>query len=116
MDSTLALMPMAMMTTSGLAPKLAARIDSHSTMTVGIALAAVGLALMALIVSVDGGHLSNLPGMLPVGIGMGPSMTPATEVITCRVSAKASTRSASSVSSPRTPNGWRSPLASSRSL
>jgi EmrB/QacA subfamily drug resistance transporter len=82
--STLALMPMAvmMMMTSGLAPKLAARIGSRSTMAAGIALAGVGLALMALFVSVDGGYLSILPGMLAMGIGMGLSMTPSTEAIT----------------------------------
>ena len=83
--STLALMPMAvmMMMTSGLAPKLAARIGSRSTMATGIALAAVGLALMALFVSADGGYLTILPGMLAMGIGMGLSMTPSTEAITC---------------------------------
>jgi EmrB/QacA subfamily drug resistance transporter len=82
--STLALMPMAvmMMITSGLAPKLAARIGSRSTMSVGIAVAGVGLALMATFVSVDGGYLSILPGMLAMGIGMGLPMTPATEAIT----------------------------------
>ncbi|TXK39007.1 MFS transporter [Nonomuraea sp. C10] len=82
--STLALMPMAvmMMTTSGLAPKLAARIGSRSTMAAGIALAAVGLALMALFVSADGGYLTILPGMLAMGIGMGLSMAPSTEAIT----------------------------------
>jgi EmrB/QacA subfamily drug resistance transporter len=82
--STVALMPMAvmMMMTSGLAPKLAARIGSRSTMAVGIALAGVGLALMALFVSVDGGYLTILPGMLAMGIGMGLSMTPSTEAIT----------------------------------
>lgn len=82
--STAALMPMAvmMMTTSGLAPKLAARIGSRSTMAVGIALAGAGLALMALFVSVDGGYLTILPGMLAMGIGMGLSMTPSTEAIT----------------------------------
>ncbi|MEU0486959.1 MFS transporter [Streptosporangium sp. NPDC006013] len=82
--STLALMPMAvmMMTTSGLAPKLAARVGSRSTMAAGIALAGVGLALMALFVSADGGYLTILPGMLAMGIGMGLSMTPSTEAIT----------------------------------
>jgi EmrB/QacA subfamily drug resistance transporter len=82
--STLGLMPMAvlMMTTSGLAPRLAARIGPRSTMALGIALGAVGLVLMALIVSVDGGYLSILPGMIAMGIGMGFAMTPATEAIT----------------------------------
>ncbi|WHX23465.1 MFS transporter [Streptomyces malaysiensis subsp. malaysiensis] len=82
--STLALMPMAvlMMMASGLAPKLAVRIGPRSTMATGILLAGIGLALMAVIVSVDGGYLSILPGMLAMGIGMGLSMTPSTEAIT----------------------------------
>ena len=50
-------------------------------MAAGIALAGVGLALMVLFVSVDGGYLSILPGMLAMGIGMGLSMIPSTEAI-----------------------------------
>ncbi|WP_420000202.1 MFS transporter [Streptomyces boninensis] len=82
--STLALMPMAiaMMLSSGLAPKLATRIGSRPTMAAGIALAGVGLAVMALFVSADGGYPTILPGMLAMGIGMGLSMTPSTEAIT----------------------------------
>ncbi|WP_028799974.1 MFS transporter [Streptomyces sp. 142MFCol3.1] len=82
--STLALMPMAvlMMASSGLAPKLAERVGPRTTMAAGILLAGAGLALMAAIVSVDGGYLSVLPGMLAMGAGMGLSMTPSTEAIT----------------------------------
>ncbi|MGO4754772.1 MFS transporter, partial [Streptomyces sp. 2MCAF27] len=82
--STMAMMPMAvmMMMTSGLAPKMAARIGARSTMTVGVALSTLGLALMALFVSVDGGYLSILAGMLAMGVGMGLSMAPSTEAIT----------------------------------
>ncbi|MFJ2636560.1 MFS transporter [Streptomyces sp. NPDC087422] len=82
--STLALMPMAvlMMATSGLAPRLAERVGSRRTMALGILLGGAGLALMATLVSVDGGYLSVLPGMLAMGIGMGLTMTPATEAIT----------------------------------
>ncbi|MEW9554931.1 DHA2 family efflux MFS transporter permease subunit [Nonomuraea sp. NPDC050783] len=82
--STVAMMPMAviMMVTSGLAPRMAARIGARPTMTVGVALAGLGLVLMALFVSVDGGYLSILAGMLAMGIGMGLSMTPSTEAIT----------------------------------
>ncbi|MFD8418525.1 MFS transporter [Streptomyces sp. NPDC059466] len=82
--STLALMPMAvlMMTSSGLAPKLAARVGANSVMAAGIGLGGVGLALMALFVSVDGGYLSILPGMLTMGLGMGLAMTPSTEAVT----------------------------------
>ncbi|MCU1640553.1 MAG: multidrug transporter [Nocardia sp.] len=82
--STLALMPMAvlMMIASGLAPKLAARTGPRATMATGILLAGAGLALMATLVSVNGGYLSVLPGMLAMGFGMGLSMTPSTEAIT----------------------------------
>lgn len=71
--STVAMMPMAVMmvSTSGPAPRMAARTGARSTMSVGITLSALGLALMALFVSVDGGYLSVLPGMLAMGIGMG---------------------------------------------
>ncbi|MET8685177.1 MFS transporter [Streptomyces sp. NPDC004732] len=82
--STVAMMPMAvaMMMASGLAPKLAAAVGARSTMVVGVALAGVGMALMALFVSVGGGYLSVLPGLLAMGVGMGLSMTPSTEAIT----------------------------------
>ncbi|MBV7242369.1 MFS transporter [Streptomyces sp. MW-W600-10] len=82
--STLALMPMAvlMMLASGLAPHLTVRIGARATMATGILLAGAGLALMAGIVSVDGGYLSVLPGMLAMGLGMGLAMTPSTEAIT----------------------------------
>ncbi|WP_431995365.1 MFS transporter [Streptomyces griseoflavus] len=82
--ATLALMPMAvtMMLASGLAPRTAAVIGSRPTTMVGVALGAAGLALMALLVSADGGYPTILPGMLAMGIGMGLSMTPSTEAIT----------------------------------
>lgn len=82
--STLALMPMAllMMFASGLAPQAAARIGTRSTMASGIFLGGAGLVLMAAFVSVDGGYLSVLPGMLAMGLGMGLTMTPSTEAIT----------------------------------
>ncbi|WJK34531.1 MFS transporter [Solwaraspora sp. WMMA2065] len=82
--STLAMMPMAllMMVASGLAPRLAALVGARATMAAGIFLGGAGLALMAGFVSVDGGYLSVLPGMLAMGLGMGLSMTPSTEAIT----------------------------------
>ena len=82
--STLALMPMAllMMGSSGLAPKLSARIGGRRTIAGGIGLGTVGLVLMAVFVSVDGGYLSVLGGLLAIGLGMGLTMTPATEAIT----------------------------------
>ncbi len=82
--STLAMMPMAvlMMLASGIAPRAAARIGGRWTMASGIAVVTVGLGLMATFVSVDGGYLSVLPGMLAMGLGMGLTMTPSTEAIT----------------------------------
>ena len=82
--ATLAMMPMAllMMLASGLAPKVASRVGARATMNVGVFLGAVGLALMAALVSREGGYLSVLPGMLAMGLGMGLSMTPSTEAIT----------------------------------
>jgi Na+/melibiose symporter-like transporter len=82
--STVALMPMAllMMMASGLAPNIAARVGSRATMVTGVVLGAVGLALMAAFVSVDGGYLSVLVGMLVMGLGLGLAMTPSTEAIT----------------------------------
>ncbi|SDQ45851.1 MFS transporter [Quadrisphaera sp. DSM 44207] len=82
--STAALLPMAllMMLASGLAPKVAAGIGGRATMALGIGVGAVGLALMAGLVSVEGGYPSVLPGIAAMGLGMGLSMTPATEAIT----------------------------------
>ncbi|SCF09917.1 MFS transporter [Micromonospora chokoriensis] len=82
--STLALMPMAamMMLASGLAPRVAARAGARATMATGILLGGVGLALMATLVSVDGGYQAILPGMLAMGLGMGLTQTPSTEAIT----------------------------------
>lgn len=84
LHATLALMPTAllMMAASGLAPRVAARIGSRPTMVTGIVVGTAGLALMAGLVSVDGGYLSVLPGMLAMGLGMGLTMTPSTEAIT----------------------------------
>jgi EmrB/QacA subfamily drug resistance transporter len=82
--ATCALMPTAllMMVASGLAPRVAARIGGRPVMAAGLVVSAGGLGLMAAFVSVDGGYLSILPGMLLMGLGMGLTMTPATEAIT----------------------------------
>lgn len=82
--ATVGLMPMAvlMMLFSSVAPRLAARIGPQRTLAAGVLFGAAGLALMATQVSVDGGYLSVLPGMVPMGIGMGLAMAPATEAIT----------------------------------
>ncbi|RCS57876.1 MFS transporter [Microbacterium sp. JB110] len=82
--STLAMMPLAllMMLASGLAPRLAARIGARASMVIGLTIATAGLALMAGLVSADGGYISVLPGLIAMGLGAGLAMTPATEAIT----------------------------------
>jgi len=82
--STAGLMPMAllMMVASGISPRLTERLGARAAMLIGIALAGGGLTLLAVLVSVDGGYLSVLPGMVAMGLGMGIAMTPSTEVIT----------------------------------
>lgn len=82
--SAAALMPLAiaMMVASGLAPKVAAKIGPRATMSAGIALIGLSLALMALFISVDGGYLSILPGIIVMGLGLALSMVPSTEAIT----------------------------------
>lgn len=82
--STFAMMPMAllMMLASGLAPRLAARIGARASMVTGLTIATIGLALMAALVSAEGGYLSVLPGLIAMGLGAGLAMTPSTEAIT----------------------------------
>jgi EmrB/QacA subfamily drug resistance transporter len=82
--SAAAMLPMmaVMMPMSTIAPRVAVRIGSRNTMIVGVAIFAAGLATMALRASVEGGYLSVLPGLLLIGLGMGFTMTPATQAIT----------------------------------
>lgn len=84
LHSMLGLMPMMalMMGASGLAATVSRRFGDRNTMLVGVAAVAVGLALMAGLVSVDGGYVTVLPGLMLVGLGMGLTMPPATEAIT----------------------------------
>lgn len=82
--ATLGLMPMAllMMVFSAVAPRLSAKVGPQATIASGVLFGGSGLALMSLLVSVDGGYLSVLPGMVAMGIGMGLAMAPSTEAIT----------------------------------
>lgn len=82
--SAAGLLPMAasMMAMSGVAPKIAARLGSRHTMMAGITIAVSGLVALALTASPDGRYLSILPGIVLIGLGMGTTMTPATEAIT----------------------------------
>ncbi|PSK93506.1 MFS transporter [Taibaiella chishuiensis] len=84
LQATLAMLPMAllMMAGSGIAPRLAKHLGSRYTMASGIALVTLGVLLMAGFVSLTGGYLSVLPGLILMGLGMGFAMTPSTEAIT----------------------------------
>jgi MFS family permease len=75
-------MMLVMMPMSTIAPRLANRVGRRNTMGAGVTIFALGLLLMALRASVEGGYLSILPGLLVIGFGMGLTMTPATEAIT----------------------------------
>lgn len=82
--SMLGLLPLiiVMMGASGLASRVSARLGDRATMLAGVAAVAIGLGLMAALVSVEGGYLAVLPGLVLVGLGMGLTMPPATEAIT----------------------------------
>ena len=82
--SAAALLPMAvaMMPMSTVAPRIAERIGSRTTMLVGLSVFGTGLVVLALQASVAGGYLSVLPGLVVMGLGMGLTMTPATAAIT----------------------------------
>lgn len=82
--SAVGLLPMAaaMMPTSTIAPKVAQRLGTRTTMITGVVIFGAGLATLALSASVEGGYMSVAPGLVAIGLGMGLSMTPATEAIT----------------------------------
>jgi EmrB/QacA subfamily drug resistance transporter len=78
------LLPMAavMMPLSTAAPTIAKRIGQRTTLLTGAALFTTGLALLAMMVSVEGGYWSILPGLLVLGLGIGLLMSPSTTAIT----------------------------------
>jgi EmrB/QacA subfamily drug resistance transporter len=82
--SAVALLPMAlvMMPMSAIAPMVAQRIGTRTTMISGVAIFGIGLTTLALRASVEGGYMSVLPGLVILGLGMGLTMTPATAAIT----------------------------------
>jgi Na+/melibiose symporter-like transporter len=82
--SASAMLPMAvmMMPMSTIAPRIAGRYGKRATMMTGVGIFSLGLVTMALRASVEGGYLSVLPGLVLIGLGMGLTMTPATEAIT----------------------------------
>jgi len=84
LHSAAAMLPLTvvMMPMSTQAPRIASRFGRRNTMAAGVAIFAGGLTTMALRASVEGGYMSVLPGLILIGLGMGLTMTPATEAIT----------------------------------
>ena len=81
--SAVSMLPMAvgMMPVARLAPKLVARFGSRSVCCTGLALVAVGLLVLSTL-DASSSYWLVVAGLLPLGIGMGAAMTPATSAIT----------------------------------
>ena len=78
------LLPMVvvMMPLSAVAPLIAQRIGTRTTLAAGVGIFTAGLVLLALMVSAEGGYWSVLPGLLVLSFGIGLCMSPSTTVIT----------------------------------
>jgi MFS family permease len=70
-----------MMPTAKLAPGLAARFGARAVCVTGLVLVAAGLVILSE-VGTDSSYLVMLAGLVPLGVGMGAAMTPATAAIT----------------------------------
>jgi MFS family permease len=81
--AALAVLPLSatMMPTARLTSTLASRFGSRSVCVTGLVLVAIGLSVISRIGS-DTSYLLMLAGLVPLGIGMGAAMTPATSAIT----------------------------------
>jgi len=82
--SAAALLPMVvvMMPLSAVAPLLAKRFGLRNMVSAGVAMFALGLVLLAVMVSAEGGYWSVLPGLLVLSLGIGMCMSPSTTAIT----------------------------------
>lgn len=83
--SAFAMMPLAgtMMPTSALlAPRVSRRFGRRVAMLLGMTFAAVGLCVLATLVSVDNGYWPIFFGLVALGAGSGILITPATDAIT----------------------------------
>jgi EmrB/QacA subfamily drug resistance transporter len=81
--AALAVLPLSatMMPAARLTPGLVARFGARTVCVAGLLLVATGLIILARI-SADSPYLLMLAGLVPLGIGMGAAMTPATTAIT----------------------------------
>jgi EmrB/QacA subfamily drug resistance transporter len=83
LKAALSMLPLAvaMMPTSRITPKLVARFGSRNVCVAGLVLVASGLAIISR-VGTTSSYWLLLAGLIPLGIGMGAAMTPATAAIT----------------------------------
>ncbi len=81
--SAVGMLPMAaaMMPTARLTPKLVGRLGARTVCASGLVLVAGGLTVIAQLGS-DSSYWLLLAGLIPLGVGMGAAMTPATAAIT----------------------------------
>lgn len=81
--SAVSMLPMAaaMMPTARLAPRLIARFSARTVCLTGLVLISAGLVILAQL-EVSSGYGWLLAGLVPLGVGMGAAMTPATTAIT----------------------------------
>jgi EmrB/QacA subfamily drug resistance transporter len=81
--SAVSMLPMAaaMMPTARLAPRLVARFGARKVCATGLVLVSAGLVILAQL-GVNSGYGWLLAGLVPLGVGMGAAMTPATTAIT----------------------------------
>jgi MFS family permease len=81
--AALSVLPLAaaMMPTGRITPKLAARFGARAVCVAGLVLAAAGLVVISR-VGISSSYWLLLAGLIPLGIGMGAAMTPATAAIT----------------------------------
>jgi EmrB/QacA subfamily drug resistance transporter len=81
--AALSMLPLAaaMMPTARITPKLAARFGARDVCVAGLVLVAAGLAIVSR-VGTTSPYWLLVAGLIPLGIGMGAAMTPATAAIT----------------------------------
>jgi EmrB/QacA subfamily drug resistance transporter len=81
--AALSMLPMAaaMMPTTRVTPKLVARLGARNVCVTGLVLVATGLAVVSR-VGTASPYWLLLAGLIPLGVGMGSAMTPATAAIT----------------------------------
>jgi len=84
LHASVGLLPMAlvMMPLSAVAPTIAERLGTRTTLLMGTGVFGIGLAILASMASADGGYWSIVPGLLVLSVGMGVAMTPSTTAIT----------------------------------